>query len=251
MLSVTFALYLWIGFDQSALTADRVWVVGVEDTRYYPHYDLVDDRWVGFGAELLAQFAEDSGHILDIKPMPVERLFRSFIQNEIDFKYPSSPEWKKAQKAGLGVVYSDQIVGYIDGASILSANAGNDDIKTLGIVRGFTPVSWQDKIGSGEVTLIQTDSFYSLVLLALRGRVDAIYANSAVVQHLARELIDEFDLENTSLIFAQSLPYDKGAYRLATRHHPKMVEEFNQWMSLNTEFIDDLKNSYSLPIEEF
>ncbi len=218
--------------------------MGVEDTRYFPHYDLIDGRWEGFGADLLRKFAEDTGLSLEIKPMPVERLFRSFVLNEIDFKYPSSPEWKKTAKTDLGVIYSDRVVDYIDGASVLATNAGNDDVKTLGIVRGFTPVAWQKKIDSGATTLIQTDSFHSLVLLALRGRVDAIYANSDVVQHLAWELLEEHDMQNASLIFDRTLPYDKGAYRLATRHYPKVIDEFNQWMLSNSEFIEQLKNSY-------
>jgi len=91
----------------------------------------------------------------------------------------------KEQQTGLSITYSDPVVSYTDGASVLPERAGGEryGIKKLGIIRGFTPVSWAGSVSSGDVELVVADSFDSLILQALRGRVDAIYANTAVVDY--------------------------------------------------------------------
>ncbi len=225
--------------------ADKTWVVGVEDTRYYPHYDSVGGRWQGFGARILEMFGEAAGYRLEFRPMPVERLFRSFLLGEVDFKYPSAPAWKTDQKTGLAIVYSDPVVSYTDGTSVLPERAGRriSDIKKLGIIRGFTPISWADLISSGNVELVPTDSFPSLILQVLRGRVDAIYANTAVVEYQVSHL-ESRSGKPDQLVFDTGLPYDQGFYRLATLEHSKVVEQFNLWMSQNASLIDALKIEY-------
>jgi len=220
----------------------KQWVIGVEDTRYYPHFDVEDGQWRGFGAAVLEHFAQSAGYEFIYKPMPVERLFRSFVLGEVDFKYPAVAAWKPELKSGIPIYYSDPVIGYIDGLNLLEhrAGKGSGGIRSIGIVRGFSPVAWKDQISQGEIELIQGDSFRGLVRLVLLGRIDALYANVDVVSYL---MSDESDLADNgyAIVFDKSLPHDRGDYRLATRQHIALIDEFNQWMEDNPDQIEKLK----------
>ncbi|MBX2880314.1 MAG: transporter substrate-binding domain-containing protein, partial [Granulosicoccus sp.] len=145
----------------------------------------------------------------------------------------------------LTVTYSQPVIDYLDGITLLQHRAGRgiDSIRSIGTVRGFSPVAWTDRIEDGTITLVQSDSFLSLVKLVLRGRVDAIYANVDVVAHLFSQQ-PEFVSEKTPLVFDQSLPHDRGSYRLATLDQESIILEFNEWMELNSELIEQLKAEY-------
>lgn len=229
---------------QQLVSAPRPLIVGVEDTYYYPHYEVRDEQWQGFGAAVLERFAQSAGYELIYKPMPVERLFRSFVQGEVDFKYPAAQAWKPEDKSGIPIIYSDPVIDYIDGLNLLEHRVGEsiENIRSIGIVRGFTPVSWSDRIAKGEIELVEGDSFVGLIRLVLRGRIDAIYANLDAVSYTLKEqqLADQMD----SLVFDKSLPHDSGDYRLATLRHGEVIDDFNAWMIANAALMQTLKVEY-------
>ena len=164
-----------VGFAE----AKRTFIIGVEDSQYYPHYAVQDGGWVGFGSALLEAFSQAQGYRFEYRPMPVERLFRSFLSGEVDFKYPDHPEWRKELKKNAKVSYSEPVVRYIDGVSVLPENQGQgvDNIRMLGTLRGFTPVSWLPYLKSEQISLFENDSLEGLIKQALLGRIDGVYAN--------------------------------------------------------------------------
>lgn len=238
--SVCILLLLLAGAGSA--TERHSFVVGVEDSQYFPHYAFRDGKWLGFGAELLNAFSESRGYQFEYRAMPIERLYRSFLAGELDFKYPDNPEWRKDLKQTTDVFYSDPVVGFIDGVSVLPENLGQgvDKIALLGTIRGFTPVSWLEFVNSGQVKVVENDSFKGLINQALIGRIDGVYANIDVVQHRLSEVTGT----STALTFDENLPYLKAHYRLSTIQNNLIIAEFNKWLRDNEAIVGRLKSKY-------
>jgi len=101
------------------------YVVGVEDLPFAPHYSLdAQGDYRGFAREVLDAFAADSGISLSYKALPVEQLLPALQRGEIDFKYPDSPHWAQAQKAGMTLHYSQAVVDYVDGVLVAPQRQG-------------------------------------------------------------------------------------------------------------------------------
>lgn len=219
------------------------YTVGVENIEYYPQYTIVDGKYGGFGREVLDRFAKDSGITFDYVPLPVARLFADFVNKKVDFKYPDNSYWSSDLKDGKGVIYSDPVVAYIDGVSVLAANKGKNvsDFKTLGTVKGFTAWDWLSLVNEGKVSLLENSNFSGLVQQALLNRVDGAYANIAVVNHTLEKLGKAGEL-----VFDESLPHTKSFYHFSSIKHPMMVEKFNAWMKANSDAVAEMKNRYGL-----
>ena len=226
-----------------AVAAEPV-LVGVEDSRYLPHYAFEEGRYSGFGRELLDAFFGARGEAPAYRAMPVARLFRSFLQGELDFKYPDNVLWQAELKTAAEIVYSDPIVGYIDGVNVPpeQLGAGIDAIETLGTLRGFTAVGWSEQLAAGRVVLIENDSFRGLVEQGIIGRVDGVYANVDVVRYLlANDLRKPY-----ALLFDADLPHTRSAYHLSTIAHPEVIEAFNAWMKSEAALLSRLKKRHGV-----
>ena len=238
-LAVAFAL-LW---PPAALRAER-YVVGVEESQYLPHYGHEGGAYAGFARAILDAYFSAKGHNLEYRALPVPRLYLSFIGGGVDFKYPDNALWKPEDKADAAVVYSDPVTNYVDGVSLRPERKGGGpkSIRTLGIIRGFTATAWTREIDAGHVTLVENDSFRGLVEQAIMGRVDGIFANIDVVQHLlTRELKTP-----GALVFDPALPHTGSYYHLSTIKHPHVIADFNAWMRENAASINALKQKHGV-----
>lgn len=222
--------------------------VGVENIHYYPHYTVDQEgQWAGFGRALLDRFAGAHGHTLVYKPMPVARLFKTFVGGGVDLKYPDNAYWSSDIKEGYEVVYSAPVVAYIDGVSVLNDHLGQplDGFKRLGLVRGFTAWAWQDLVTAGTVKTTEVADFTQLCSLGLKGRVDGIYGNVAVLQHTLTETLRE----PGALVFDPSLPHTQGHYHLSTIAQGEVIAQFNAWLESAAAEITALKQEYHLATE--
>lgn len=223
------------------------YVVGVEAIDYYPLYAGKDGEYKGYGRALLDAFASDAGHTFTYKPLPVARLFATFLEtDELDLKYPDNKYWSSEGKEGKNVVYSAPTVHYIDGVSVLPDNKGMDvdEVETLGIIRGFTAWEYLDRIKAGELQTDESNDHKALLKKALRGRVDGAYSNVVVVQHTLEQLG-----KPGALVFAEFLPHTRSAYHLSSIKHPELIEEFNAWMEQNGGKVQQLKEEYGVEVE--
>lgn len=249
MKQMTFALAL-LCLATLAVGSARAetYVVGVENIEYYPHYTVKSGEYGGFARALLEAFAEAQGHTFEYRAMPVARLFQSFVEGRVDLKYPDNEYWSSDLKKGRTVVYSQPVVAYIDGVSVLPEKIGKsvDDIKVLGTVRGFTAWDWMDRIEAGQVKLSENSNFKALVKQTLGSRVDGAYANVAVVQHVLER---EMNMGG-ALVFDASLPHTKSNYHLSSIKHPQLIRAFDQWMAANTDVVDALKERYGVTVVE-
>ena len=240
-------LLLGLSLHGPVAEAEHPLMIGVEQNHYLPHYAHDGREYSGFAREILDAFFQSQGYVYQYRALPVARLYSSFIAGQVDFKYPDNALWRPELKQHQSIVYSDPVVSYVDGVSVLRQHRGRriDELNTLATVRGFTVMPWSFRIAEGQITLIENDSFRGMVEQALIGRVDGIYANVDVVRHfLATELA-----RPQALVFDSSMPYNRGYYRLATIRHPQVIHVFNTWLQNNKKYVNDLKKTYQLESE--
>ena len=222
----------------------KTFTIGVEDLDYYPVYAIQNGNYTGYARELLDAFAKDRGYRFEYKPLPVNRLFASFFQGQLDFKFPDNPYWQKEQRAGKNIAYSTAMVNYIDGALVRPemGDASADKIKTLVTVAGFTPWAWMDLIKSKQVTLRENANFTALAQQVISRRADAAYASVAVVNYQLEHVLKT----PGALVYNSKLPHSKDSYFLSTLDYPEMIAEFDAWQKSKQDFVRKLKKKYAV-----
>lgn len=226
----------------------KTFTVGVENLKYYPHYDNQDGSYVGFARDLLDAFADRQGYTFSYKMRPVKRLYAEFLNKKaLDFKYPDNSYWQGDMKKGKKVLYSTSVVSYIDGLMVAPSDKGNgiSNIKKIGTVRGFTPWTYLDMINQGKVKVIENNSFIGLIKQTLKGRVDGAYLNVSV----AKYQLDEVMKKKGALVFDESLPHTRSSYYFSTIKHPKIIKEFNAFIKDDKTLVNKIKRKYKLSLD--
>ena len=233
-----------------ALTAwSKAWagpsyVIGVEALNYYPHYSNQDGRFGGFAREVLDAFARSKGYSFEYQPLPVARLYESFFNGVLDFKYPDNPDWQEGRRRDKTIRYSAPVASYIDGVLVLPAHKGKgiQHLATLGTVRGFTPWAYLGLIEQGRLKVQEVTNFQQSLQQGILSRVDGVYMNVDV---------GRYQLENAlqqpgALVFDEALPHTQGAYRLSSMKHATVIEQFNAFLEQNAVEVRILKDKYGL-----
>lgn len=228
-----------------SVNAKTTYVVGVQSfSQYYPFSAYSNRSYSGFNRELLDMFANTHHYRFVYKALPLTSLPSRFVDGVVDLKYPDSPDWDRDIKKGVNVIYSEPVVDYIDGVMVIDQNYGQpiDQLQRLGTVVGFTPELYQSRIRSGQIRLNESYKYDSLMMKLVSGRIDGGYANIAVAQFY----LDQMGFKKGSVRFDDTLPHEKGTRRLSTIHHPKLIDEFNQFLSDKQEAISALKARYGI-----
>lgn len=228
----------------AAVAAGKTYTVGVEDLDYYPVYAVKDGRYTGYAREVLDAFAKERGYRFEYKPFPVNRLFATFFQGQVDFKFPDNPYWQGDLRTGKNIAYSGSVVIYIDGALVRPEmkDAAPDEVKTLGTVAGFTPWAWLERIKNKQVTLRENASFTALAQQVAAKRVDAAYASVAVLNYQ----LDHVLKTPGALVFNGKLPHSRDSYFLSTLKYPEVIAEFDAWQKNHQDFVHALKKKYGV-----
>jgi len=224
----------------AAPVKSKEYVIGVEELDYYPLYFYENGVYKGYARYILDRFEQHSGHTFVYKPYPVKRLILEFLDGNIDFKFPSASYWDASKKENINIKYSDKVMGYTNGVTVLSSQLGQSKIGKLGTLRGFSVKSeYVDDIKAGKIQLVELNSLKQLFNMLKLGRVDGIYFNTAVANYYQSAVIGQPELA----AFDPSHPHINGSYHLSTIKHPEIIEEFNQFVSSGLpsyeEFIND------------
>jgi hypothetical protein len=208
-------------------------------------YTYENGQFGGFARAVLDAFAADQGHEFIYRALPVNRLFRDFIEGQLDFKYPDNPLWSADLKKNKGVTYSDPVVRYIDGIMVTPENVGKgvQSIHSLGTVLGFTAWEWEDAIRQGKVMRSESRSFEGALQQAILGRVDGLYADLAVVNYHMERIG-----KSGSLVYDPSLPHTDSFYYLSTLRHGKIIAEFNAWMHQRASLVQSLREKFAVEL---
>jgi len=221
-------------------------VVGVENIEYYPIYAKRDGAYAGYARAILDAFAEKSGHSFTYKMLPIKRLFVDFVNGELDLKFPDSPYWKKDLKEGKNITYSESALEYIDGVMVAQSalGKGKDELKTLGVLRGFTPWDYLGDIKAKRVKVKEVNSLKSLISMANAGRINGVYSNVIVAKYFLEHTV----LDKKAVVFDADLPHTRGNYYLSTIKHPKLIASFNKFLAENKSLVESIKTKYEVKL---
>lgn len=240
-------LLLAILFFGTLLYAQK-YTVGVQNfEEYMPYSQVIDGQYQGFNRELLDAFAKDNGIEFDYKPLPIKRLYKEFLEERVDFKYPDSKYWSAQQKEGKTITYSEPVVHYVDGVIVLNSNKGKgvENFKKLATISGFTPFAWLDQIKSGKVKVHENPNYLGLLRQIVRERADGAYTNIAVSKYyILKENIGSSD--SSALVFDESLPHTKSTRHMSTIKYPDVIEKFNVWLKEKAALVNELKQKHKV-----
>lgn len=220
------------------------YVIGVENIEYFPIYAKRDGKYSGYARSLFDEFAARSGHTFIYKPLPIKRLFKGFIDGDIDFKFPDSPYWKQDLKKGKDVKYSDSVIEYVDGVLVAPENVGKGkaNLKSLGVLRGFTPWDYLGDIKNKQIALKEVNSLESLIKMTKVGRLDGVYFNVIVANYFQEKTL----FDKGGVIFDSSLPHTRSHYYLSSIQYPEIIKEFNEFLASNQGLVAAMKAKYEV-----
>jgi len=218
--------------------------MGVESIEYYPIYAKREGKYSGFARELFDTFAKKYGHTISYKPLPIKRLFGEFLNGRLDLKFPDNAYWANDLKADKKVIYSGDVLEYIDGVMVLPENlkTGKSQLKTLGIVRGFTPWDYMEDIEAKKIKVIENNSLNGLVKMMQSNRMNGVYFNIAVARFFLKHTL----FEENAIVFDESLPHSRNAYQLSTIKHPDIIDQLNSFLKEEALFVSELKTKYEV-----
>ena len=222
-----------------------IYIVGVEDALYYPHYSYHKDTgFRGAYREILDLFAREKGITFEYRAYPIPRLFQYLYKKRIDFKYPDNAHWQKEQKRGLKVEYSEPVISYTDGLLVRPERLGYSmqQLNIIGTIRGFTPVEYIKLARQGKLKVSEYDSIESLLKKAIDAEVDGAYINIEVARHILRTSL----YNENALVFDSDLPHHRGSYRLSTIKHPQLIKSFNRFLNKQKLQVTSIKKKFNL-----
>jgi ABC-type amino acid transport substrate-binding protein len=168
----------------------------------------------------------------------------SLLDGSIDFKYPDNKDWRSDLKGTHKVIYSVPVVNYVDGVMVLPKNRGKGKValKKLGAVRDFTAWDYLDDIKAKRMVLVENNSFTGVLQQVLNGYIDGVYCNVVVGSYHLSEVLKQ----SGGLVFDPGLPHTRGGYTLSTTKHPKVIEEFNAFLTEKKDLVNRLKIKYQI-----
>ncbi|CCK76564.1 MAG: transporter substrate-binding domain-containing protein [Oleispira antarctica] len=217
-------------------------IIGVESIDYFPIFQESNGQYSGAANDILNKFAKLNGHTLTYKSYPVARLNKYYLNGTVEFRFPDDQYWVQEKKKGYDIKYSAPVINYIDGVMVSPTNKGKgiDQLKTLGIVRGFTAWDYFDAIKIGNVKIIEANSLDSLVKLTSNNRNDGAYSNIDVATYYLKNTLKA----PGSLVFDPDLPHTESSYSLSSFKHPQVIEQFNQFLIEQAGWIKTIKEKY-------
>ena len=227
----------------TCFAATPEFVVGVEDNDYLPNHFINDGEYKGGFREILDAFAADKKYKFIYKPLPLNRLLLSFLDGSVDLKFPDNPYWAADVKKGSSITYSVPVCSYIDGVFIRPGDFGKGTrgFHKLGVVRGFTPITWMDKIQDKSVGVTEAATVESVLQLVRSERVDGAYLSVSVGLYSLNSMSD-----SAGLVYDPSLPHTKSSYQLSTIKFGSVIGEFDVWMEQHSQLISEIKEKHGL-----
>lgn len=223
---------------------EKKYVVGVEDTSYYPHYAVKNGEYIGFARDLLDSFAKKHGYRFSYKPFPVMRLHRDFIEKKLDFLYPNNPEWLTELKGNVNISYSKAAVHVTDGVMVLPENKGRglEKLKYLGTIQGFTLPAYTALIKDRKIRLSESYEMKGLINSVIKKNADGAYITVDCANHHLRTVLQKPD----ALVFDPGLPYDVAAHQLSSILYPEIIKKFDSFLDEEKELREQLKADYRI-----
>lgn len=241
-----FAILLLFYYSFSLSANEKVYRLGVENIPYLPFYETVAGEFRGYARELFDAFAEDQKIKFEYVPLPVKRLYKDYLEKEssLDFKFPDNSYWAKDLKGDRKLFYSKGLASFTDGVMLQPKNSGKgkDNLRKLGIVRGFTPWDYLEEINKSLIIKVENNSLESILKLCLLGRVDGVYVNVDVANYILNRKLNS----RGKLVFDEKLPFTKASYSFSSLRHKELIKKFNSWLEANSKLHESLLEKWKL-----
>lgn len=232
----------WAGLLALCLPAwAETYVVGVEDVDYAPIYSNTGGRYHGYARDLLDLFASREGITLSYQPLPIKRIALYNKLGKIDLIYPDNPRWNAQDKRGVVVHYSAPTLTFQDAILVKPERQGLP-MRSLGMVRGFTPWKFQDDIQAGRLRVENAPGPQNLVQMALLGRVDGIN----LAQQVARYHLAQLGSPGALLPDTRLTPMQNSQYFLSSVRQPELIARFDGFLKREHKAVEALQRRYGL-----
>lgn len=224
----------------------KEFIIGVEDIDYYPLYDFSINNFEreNFTRELLSTFFLSHGYKFKFVALPIKRFDKWYEEDGIDFKYPDSPRWRKRITKKLDLTFSQPVLQLTAGSYVLkkNQNISRQSVKRLGIMFGFFPTLWYDKLQNGTLEKFEAHSSLSLVKHLLRGNVDVIDTDNNVIKYNLKKLHKNED----EIVLNQHIQHVRYAHHFSTIKHVKIMQEFDDFMINQSQLVANIKQKYNI-----
>ena len=216
--------------------------IAVEEQGTFPIYDYHHTE-KGYLKRFLDEFGKFNNVQFEYVPLPIERFFKGFEENEIDFRFPDNKAWSTEQSHY--VHYSQPLLWVQANTVVLAKNQllPASEIRIVGIITGYTPsLYWREKIESGRVDLMEISSPKLLVQSLQRGIIDSLDINLAVVRHHVKLL----SLPENDFVQLKAVPAPEYALSISTVKHKAMLERLALFQNENKATIAALRKQFGL-----
>ena len=217
--------------------------IGVEKIDYAPYYFMKKGRYMGFARDVFDLYSEKSGNDISFRPSPVAKLNSNLLSGKVSFRFPDNAYWSKKEKAGAKILYSEPVISYTDGLMVMSEQLGKglDNIKKVGTIRGFSPISIKKEVDSGTIKIIEYSHIKTVMKKLSEGEIDAIYFNVKVLLFKLQKIKTPYDIA-----FDSQLPHSNGTYHLSSTKNPEVIKSFNQFLADHQQEIQAIKEKHGL-----
>lgn len=215
--------------------------VGVEDVDYLPIMGVSNGNFSGYAHAVLELFASQRGHRFTYVPLPIKRITPQLLDGQLDLSFPDNPNWRQDIKQGLALSYTEAFVPFQDVVFVMPEHVGQP-LKTLGVVRGFTPKRFQQQMEAGQLAINEATAPANLVKMVLARRIDGVVLAWPVGAYQLRQL---GQAEALRIDPAHSAKFELH-YRLSTLRHPQLVAQFNEFLKGEQAALMALQKQYGL-----
>lgn len=237
-------LMLCLGCCLSWSVQAKVYVIGIEQLDYYPHYDFKSAQPRGYFFDLIQLYSQWSGDEFIFKALPVKRLYKDSAELT-DFVYPDNLAWQPHLDIDKDVAkYFSAPVIYTLGATLVVPQKQQmtlADFKVLANIHGFSPTRWIELKRQYKFKILDVPDAESALRMAMRGRVDAANVEYNVAQYHLKQMQSA-----GTLVMAEHLPFTNLAFHLSSQKHPQQIRRFNQFLIEQQDQIQQLKQRYGL-----
>jgi len=217
--------------------------IGVEDVSYYPLFEFKSNRKT-HTKELLDSFAASKGYKFTYLPLPIKRFSTWLFEEKIDFKYPDNARWYSDPLLKQNFTFSKSTIKLVAGTIVLksSLSKSKSEFKHIGTLLGFYPTTWIDQIRSGQVKLYEDISTKILIQQLLAKNIDGIDLEPSVIRHYLEELGESGEV----VVLDKKYEYEVYDFHFSTIKHPKIIEEFNEFLTNNKALLEQLNRKYKI-----
>jgi polar amino acid transport system substrate-binding protein len=235
-----------VGVPNATAQQAKNLVIGVEDIAYYPYFDYTGNE-TSLSKAILDKFAAEQGYTLSYVALPIKQFSKWLYENDIDFKYPDNERWHPAIKDHDAEYFSDAIFYLRAGTVVLLQDKDRPKafFKSLGMISGFEPTLWKAEIASGEVNILDDASTKVLIKHLVNGLVDGVDMDIAVANYYLKSLGIKQQLAYSSVLSQEIF-----SHQLSTIKYPEIIQQFNQWLAHNREFLEASLHKFHIPIEQ-